>query len=104
MNQIIANWMFVIGYSSIATAFVLKFILWIRLRSKKRIGFLMSFVAFFSKMDIHDAETEQSKTFLNWSNVLNIVFWVGAVFLMIGFVMDPIALDTPIEPTRPVRR
>jgi len=104
MNQIITDWMFLIGYSSTAIAIVVKFILWMRLRSKKRISFLKSFITFFSKMDIHDAETLQSKTFLYWSNILNIIFWLGTVFLMIGFVIDPVALDTPIEPTRPVRR
>jgi hypothetical protein len=99
MKQEIANWSFLIGGIIAILSIVIKFILWLSLRSPKRISFLRSFVVWFSKNDIHDASSNRTRTFLYWSNLINFFFWFGIFVLLIGFVND----TDPVE-TQPVNR
>jgi len=100
MKQEIANWSLLIGGIIALLSIVIKFILWLSLRSPKRISFLRSFVVWFSKIDIHDASSIRTKVFLYWSNLINFFFWFSIFLLLIGFVND----TEPVEQSQPVNR
>ena len=100
MKQEIAYWSLLIGSVIVALSIIIKFILWISLRSSRRISFFRSFIFWSSKMDIHDAESKRTRTFLYWSNALNFLFWTGILLLLIAFVNDT---DSVIE-SQPVNK
>jgi hypothetical protein len=104
MKQEIANWMLLIGYITMFVCIVSKFILWIRLRNPKRIGFIKSFFIWFSKNDIHDAASERSRVFLKFSNIINLFLWIGIGIWLLGFVLDTDSLDSTLDPRDPRRK
>lgn len=94
MKQEIANCFLLIGSIIAILCVIIKFVLWVRLRSPKRIGFLKSFAVWFSKNDIHDATSQRSRIFLYCSNIINCFFWAGILFLLVWFVCDTESVDS----------
>ena len=61
----------------IATAsfcFLYKLMLWLKVKKQSRVGFISSFVAWFSVHDIHNASSNESKKFRSKNNNLNFFF------------------------------
>lgn len=67
---------------------ILKFFLWIQLKSYSRINFFRSYIIWFTIRDIYDASSSQSIRFRKWNNPINIFFWIGIIILIILFVID----------------
>lgn len=97
MKQEIADLLLLVSYIMITLCVIVKFVLWLRLSSPKRIGFLKSFAVVFSKNDIYDASSKKSRQFLYWSNVINFFLWVSILFLLIAFVLDTSQIDDNIK-------
>ena len=58
-------------------------------------GFLKTFIIFFSIHDIHNASSIQSKKFRRNNNIINYFFWGLIVLLIISYIYStPEKLDT----------
>ena len=58
-------------------------------------GFLKTFIIFFSIHDIHNAFSIQSKKFRRNNNIINYFFWGLIVLLIISYIYStPEKLDT----------
>lgn len=86
--------------------FVIKIILWVSYKSSDKPGILPSFLMFFSKVDIHDAENKSQRIFLKWSNRINLMTYLIIAFMVVGFALDVNQdMDTDKNPYHdPVKR
>lgn len=76
-------------FSAIASlCVVIKLVLWLNLKSKKRVGFIRSFVVFFSIHDVHNASSNSSRIFRKYNNLLNSLLWGSLLLLSIVFVFN----------------
>jgi hypothetical protein len=70
--------------------------LWTKINSKRRVGFFKSFIIWFSPHDVHNTSSIKSHRFRSFNNVLNILFWLGIIFLVIAYVFNTNEImDTP---------
>ena len=68
--------------------FLLKLLSWINLEKRSRVGIIASFLMWYSKIGIHDSDTEREKTFKVWNNRINTLFWICCAILIAAFVFD----------------
>jgi hypothetical protein len=88
---------YIILYSLIITAIcvVAKFFFFIQSKSSRKMGFIKTFIIFFSIHDIHDASSIQSKKFRRNNNIINYIFWGLIVLLIISYIYSaPAKIDT----------
>ena len=67
---------------------VVKFFFFIQSKSSRKMGFLKTFIVFFSVHDIHNASSIQSKRFRRFNNLINYFFWSLIVILIICYIYD----------------
>ena len=88
---------YIILYSLIITAIcvVAKFFFFIQSKSSRKMGFIKTFIIFFSIHDIHNASSIQSKKFRRNNNIINYIFWGLIVLLIISYIYStPAKMDT----------
>lgn len=78
---------------------LIKLVLWLNLKSKKRVGFIRSFVVFFSIHDVHNASSNSSRVFRKYNNLLNSILWGSLLALAVVFVFNTGSLGNLI-PTK----
>ena len=79
---------------------IVKFFLWLNLKSNKKVGFIRSFVVFFSIHDIHNASSNSSRAFRKYNNLLNSIFLGSLLALAIVFVFNTSNLGSLIPTKR----
>jgi hypothetical protein len=65
-------------------------------------GFLKTFVVFFSVHDLHNTSSIQSKRFRYWNNILNYIFWSLIAILVVCYIFNTsVQLDNknPLKPS-----
>ena len=67
---------------------IAKFILWQKLNPKRRVGFIKSFIVWYSVHDVHNAASGHSKKFRRLNNIINLVFWACIVILITIYIFD----------------
>jgi hypothetical protein len=87
----------------IAICVVAKFFFFIQSKSSRKMGFIKTFIIFFSIHDIHNASSIQSKKFRRNNNTINYIFWGLIVLLIICYIYNtPKKVDT--NPTNQQRK
>lgn len=82
-----------------------KFILWVQLNPKRRVGIIKSFIIWFSVHDVHNAGSVQSKNFRRYNNLINVLFWTCIILFAVIYIYDTggEVLDTAPK-TRPTSK
>ncbi len=96
---------YIILYSLILVAIcvVAKFFFFIQSKSSRKMGFIKTFIIFFSIHDIHNASSIQSKKFRRNNNIINYLFWGLMVLLIVCYIYSAPA-RTDVNPTNQQRK
>jgi Mg2+/citrate symporter len=87
MNAIVP-WLFAISLSLIALTIIIKFVLWMQINSKRKIGFFKSFRIWYTLHDLHNTSSTKSHRFRSTNNILNVLFWLGFIVAIVAYIFN----------------